>query len=876
MAGPNEHQDWFKAKEIFNDALSMPPDQVDDFVRSACEDNDSLYEHILELLQEYRTLEKRTIDSASKTLDELITSPYLQSGDTIGKFTVVKHLSSGGMGEVYLAKRCDGEVEQQVALKLIRNVVLSKDALIRFQNEKRILAVLEHPGIARLIDTGRSEDYSYYIMEYVDGEPIDHYCRHNKLSIEDRVRLLIHICETVGFAHNNLIVHRDLKPENILVKADGQIKLLDFGIAKSLQAEAHSLVKTSATETLLTPQFAAPEQFDSNPVSISCDVYAIGALAYVLLSDQPALQFENLSWSCIEKTIKESIPKIPSSAVLKTLETIDPADFQKQTSLEISQQLKGDLDAIILCCLKKEPSERYSNAWDLAKDFQNTLSHHPISVSNHHWLYRSRKFFRRHRSLSTMFMLLMLTIISAFFMVNKQKQEALYQYQLSKNVTDFLIQTFQAADPNNNLGADISVREILRTGIHQLQQQPMDASLKSQLLLTLSEVLFHMAEFSQSQSLIEQMDSQFKSKSHQALFLQARLQQAQESYNLAQQTMLNLEESLDSEDPLFIYLLQEQSRNLLSLDFPDQALEKATESLRLSQQIYGSDSIEYALSLRSYGAILNSMGDLPDSAEKVQEALSILLNHFTEPHLEIAYTQMRLAIVFRRLQRYSEAYVLAESANTNLRQIYNNHHAVIASVENLLGSIKRRLDDPFKALQHFENSIHILKTFFGDASLKQASPLYNSALIYWLQLQQPDKAVEYFNQALRFIAENLGENHHNYHYMQIRLSQCLIELNQIDEAKQRLMTSLSFFENRKSPRGVNLAITRGGLGQIAFLENRPFDALPLLQAALPVLKQHMPSDHPTLRNGCLVWKQLVSDSSSVEINDHDYCEISIK
>jgi len=870
---PEDHLSWFQAKEIFNDALSVPENEVSAFVRTACQDDDSLFSHIMELIEEHRKLKNKTIDSASAALDDIITSPYLKPGDVIDKFTVIRHLSSGGMGEVYLAERHDDEVRQKVALKLIRNVFLSQDAQIRFQNEKRILAALEHPGIARLIDSGRARDYSFYIMEYVEGSAIDAYCNDNQLSIRQRTQLLIQVCEVIGFAHNNLIVHRDLKPENIMVTKDGQVKLLDFGIAKSIRSEAHSLIQTSASETLLTPQYAAPEQFNDTPPAVASDVYALGALAYVLFTGQPALPCDNHRWQHIERTIKEVIPIKPSSAVSTSL---NPSDLKSPSIDQIAHQLKGDLDAIVLTCLKKEPTRRYATAWDLAKDLRAHISHHPISVSHNHWLYRCKKFFRRHRSISLMFGLLLITVVSAFFFINQQKQKALEQSRISHHVTDFLINTFRAADPNQNMGADISVREILRTGIHQLENQPLEDSLKSQLLLTFSEVLFHRSEFSEAQKLLDQIHVDFRNNSAETILLEARLLNAMEQFDLARTVMLNLEQQLSPQDPLFIKLLQQQSRNSLSLDYPKQALQKTEQSVQLSQQLYGSDSMEYALSLRSYGAVLSIQGDLQNAENHVQKALAIMQQHFQQPNLEIAYTQMRLAIISRRLLKYQQALELAESANTSFRVIYQDQHAVIASTENLLGTIKRKLQDPQLALVHFDNSIAVLKKFYGENSLKQATPLYNSALLLWEQLQQPEQALDYFYRALDLIATVHGENHLNYHYMQIRLAQCLIELNRMAEARDRLNTSLSFFENRPNNRGVNLAITRGALGQIAYFDGRLAEAVSLLQASLPVLKQHMPPHHSTFRNGCVVWQRLRAHSQLSEISDQDFCETTIQ
>ena len=308
------------------------------------------------------------------------------AGQTIGAFEVVSQIGQGGMGSVWLARRNDGRFERQVALKFLNIALLGKDGEDRFKREGKILALLAHRNIAELIDAGvTSAGHPYLVLEYVDGKQIDRYCDQHKLDVPTRIRLFLQVLDAVAAAHANLIVHRDLKPSNVLVRKDGEVKLLDFGIAKLIEAENNPAQQTAFTlsGTVLTPEYAAPEQLKGEAITVSTDVYALGVLLYLLLTGRHPTGEGQSSPADLVKAIVESEPLRPSEAV--------PTE-------KLRRVLRGDLDTILAQTLKKEPSERYASVGALADDLRRYLKSEPIKARPDTLMYRGGKFARRHRT----------------------------------------------------------------------------------------------------------------------------------------------------------------------------------------------------------------------------------------------------------------------------------------------------------------------------------------------------------------------------------------------------------------------------------------------------------------------------------------------
>ncbi|HVF73270.1 MAG TPA: serine/threonine-protein kinase [Chthoniobacterales bacterium] len=374
---------WKRVKTILADALEMPSDERrTKFVRQSCNGDTTLEREVEALLaQETRLIEECAANRATSA------PPDGQSriSERVGSYSVVRELGRGGMGAVYLADRVGGEFDKQVAVKLLKRGTDTDEVLRRFHAERRILAQLDHPNIARLLDAGSTDEGTpYFVMEYVAGTPITEFARERELTIKERIRLFLKICDAVQFAHQNLVVHRDLKPNNILVTDGGEPKLLDFGIAKLLGG-SEELDLTLTQERRFTPLCASPEQARGESVTTSSDVYALGALLYELLSDAPPHRFpsKNPTSEEVTRVICEHEPVKPSLAGSRP---------------ERQRELRGDLDNIILRAMAKDPQRRYSSATALRDDLRRHLEGRPVRARADTLGYRTGKFIGRNKT----------------------------------------------------------------------------------------------------------------------------------------------------------------------------------------------------------------------------------------------------------------------------------------------------------------------------------------------------------------------------------------------------------------------------------------------------------------------------------------------
>ena len=349
-------------------------------------------------------------------------------GERIGPFKLVRRVGAGGMGIVWLAHRVDGEFDQIVAIKVIKRGMDSREIVRRFRQERQVLASLNHPNIARLLDGGAAEDgRPYLVMEYIDGLPIHHYCRENDLGVDRILELVSTVCNAVHFAHSNLVVHRDLKPSNILITPEGKPKLLDFGIAKLLDLEGGAGSPATLTGHLvLTPRYASPEQVRGENITTASDVYSLGVILYELLTGCFPYEVATDSRRELECAILEQEPTRPSSVVARRRKNGTTADSKRAArsphrtpALKLSRlqrKLRGDLDTIVLTALRKDPERRYGSASDLASDIERYLRNDPIAARPDTGLYRAGKFVHRNRTLVTAVATVFGVVIAALLM----------------------------------------------------------------------------------------------------------------------------------------------------------------------------------------------------------------------------------------------------------------------------------------------------------------------------------------------------------------------------------------------------------------------------------------------------------------------------
>ena len=399
---------WQQVRQLFDEAVSLQAAERSSHLDKACSGDPELRREVESLLSSdqkagSRFLNTPAIDLKSRPEDA---SPVpTRVGRRLGAYNILDQIGHGGMGEVYRAVRADGQYTKEVAIKLVRGGFDTASVLERFRNERQILASLDHPNIARLLDGGTTDDgLPYLVMELIEGASIDSYCDARKLSITERLQLFRQVCAAVQYAHQRLVIHRDIKPNNILVTEDGTPKLLDFGIAKLLDPAASS--ETTMARPM-TPEYASPEQVRGEPITTASDVYSLGVVFYQLMTGRSPYPPETRSPHEFARAICETQPGRPSTVVLKSgtsLKERDPLLTAEEVSLtregspaKLRRRLAGDLDNIALKALRKEPNLRYASVEQLGDDIRRHLEGLPVTASKGSWKYRASKFVARHK-----------------------------------------------------------------------------------------------------------------------------------------------------------------------------------------------------------------------------------------------------------------------------------------------------------------------------------------------------------------------------------------------------------------------------------------------------------------------------------------------
>lgn len=473
-----------RAFAIFESLLDATPAQRELALQALADESPAIHGQVVALLaaDASAALDTGALGSAPPA------APPDLSGSLVGRYRLLNPIGSGGMGVVYRARRED-DVDQQVAVKLVRQELRSASSLARFHVERQALARLEHPGIARLIDAGVSADgRPWYVMEYVDGVPIDDYCRDRQLGVRARVQLLLELCRIVDAAHRLLIVHRDLKPGNVLVTCDGRLKLIDFGVAKFIDAGRSEQDLTLAAGAGYTAHFAAPEQVEQQPATTATDVYGIGALAFLLLTDTRLFATRATTPAEYVRVVTSEEPDWPSR-------------------ISGNAQLRGDLDNIVRKALARDPAARYPSAAALAEDLDNYLADRPVEARAPTVRYRVGKLLKRNRVASALSLLLLgasalglAAYVSAAREVERQRDQAQLDARRATEVTKFLTSMLTAVDPRAG-SEPASLASVVDHALQDTEQKlSADPLVAAAVLETIASVNASLGRFEQALS----------------------------------------------------------------------------------------------------------------------------------------------------------------------------------------------------------------------------------------------------------------------------------------------------------------------------------------------------------------------------------------
>ncbi len=626
----------------------MEPEARAAYVERACLADSALAAEVVALLADREApafLESPALEFAAPLLADLPAEvePAAVSRLPIGPYRIVREIGHGGMGTVYLAERADDQYQKQVALKLLRAWSAGDEHRIRrFREERQILAALDHPDIARLLDGGVTGDgLPWFAMEYVEGVPLDRYCDEHHLTVERRLELFCRVCAAVQYAHRNLVVHRDLKPANILVTTEGAVKLLDFGIAKLLGgdglADAASLTVTG--ERLMTPLYASPEQVRGDPISTASDVYAVGVLLYELLAGRLPYRLATREAHAVAAAILEQEPERMSA--------VAPA--------KLARRLRGDLDTIVATALHKDPGRRYASAEQLGSDVRRHLDGLPVTARPDSGFYRARKFVRRHRvgvavAAGVALLVVGFAVVTAVQSLRLRAQAAriVVERDRAEEVSRFLAGLFRTSDPFAGAGAGLTAREILDSGASRIDRELADQpAARAQMMLEMGRAYFGLGARDRARRFAEV-----------SLAIRRRA---------APRSALEIAETLD-----FLGLVRLEQGEL------DGAERAYHEALALRRQVLGPAHHDVARTLNGLAGALRAAGRFRDADSVSRQAVAIDEAQPAAHRLDLAESVKGLADAVHERGGYAEAERLYRRAFALQQQELPEDHPQLA------------------------------------------------------------------------------------------------------------------------------------------------------------------------------------------------------
>jgi serine/threonine-protein kinase len=661
-------------KEAFGQAIELPASERAAFLEALSREQPQLAAEVRSLIASHEEagefLDAAVAAERDAILEEADEERWI--GRRIGAYRVLRLLGAGGMGAVYLAERVGADPVQQVAIKLVRAGSNARSLLRRFRSERQALASLVHPNIARFLDAGTAEDGSpYLVMEYVDGESIESYCEERGLGLSERLRLFRTVCAAVEHAHRHLVVHRDLKPGNILVTADGDVKLLDFGIAKLLSREetgAQALTQTS--ERFRTTDFASPEQVAGGPITTATDVYSLGVLLYRLIAGVHPYRLALESYSEADRIIREEVPARPSAAARTPWR----------------RTLKGDLDTIAGVALRKEPERRYASVEQLSGDVRRYLEGLPLSARKDELSYRAGKFLRRHRLAVVAAALLFVSLaggMAATFLearvARAERDRARLEAAKAERINQFLQGLFASADPNwysagRGRGGEIKVVEVLADAERRVEKElSAEPEIAAELHQTIGGTYLGlgMAEkaephFRRAFQLDWSLGRKGRAADHLYYLGAARSNRADNAGACWYfRRALGLMRAAPPSDPNLPYLLQDLGGVLLLAGRPREAAPYVEEAATLFHERYGPEHVAAILVGGTQSRVAIAFGDF-DRAEALARESLAGLERIREETL-VPQALVALADVLRMKGANQEAEALCRKARSLLR-----------------------------------------------------------------------------------------------------------------------------------------------------------------------------------------------------------------
>jgi len=883
-----------RLEHLFDEATELPPERRSAFLDEACGDDRRLRDELESMLEAHDEAEGFLEDAVGTAARSLLEQEQAGAaiGRKLGAYRLERELGHGGMGKVYLASRADAEYDKRVAIKLIRWGMDDPELRRRFLGERQILARLEHPYIARLLDGGTTDDgVPYVVLDYVEGEPIDRYCERRRLTVEERLRLFRKVCEAVQYAHASLVVHRDIKPGNILVAEDGSPRLLDFGIAKMLEPEpGASTTRTGAR--VMTPEYASPEQVRGGTITTASDVYSLGVLLYELLCGQkPQPVPADTPPAEVERRICEEEPRPPS--------VVAPEKLRRR--------LSGDLDNIVLMALRKEPERRYASVQQLSEDVRRHLEGLPVVARPATLAYRAGKFVQRHRVglTATAVAAAVIVGLSAFYLVRlgrlnerlaAERDNARLEAAKAGEVAGFLSGLFEVSEPGESRGREVSARELLERGAERIDvelagQPEVQATMMGviggvyQKLGHYDEALPHLErsleirrrehgaaspEVAEAMSALgslvqkrgdhERADSLLTAalelrrallpekhpdrvKSLNALAILRKDQGDFEAAEALWRQALDEGDELTAEDrEISAAVLSNLGLHLKDLDRQEEAEGLLRDALALRRELFGEEHPEVGTTLNNLGLVLRFQGKY-DEAESIYRDLVSWGDRVLGPeHPEYATWLNNLAVLLKDRGAYADAEVIQRQVLAIYRKRYGESHGQVALALNNLANLRHDQGDYEEAERIHLEALQMNRELFGDEHPSVATSLYNLASLL-ADKGEYARAAEYHRQVLALDRKTLGPEHEYVIGDLVSLGSVLMDADRLENAEAPLREAYDLAlktEGEDHPVTANAAY---GLGRLLAVTGRASEAEPLARQALRIREATLPPDH---------------------------------
>ncbi len=786
-------------------------------------------------------------------------------GNHLGPWRVERLIGSGGMASVFLAERDDGAYTQQAAIKILRYGLHEARERDRFVRERQILARLEHPHIARLLDGGFTEaGVPWFVLEYVDGLPITTWCDQQRLDLDARLDLFDTVCTTVDFAHRNLVVHRDLKPSNILVRSDGSLKLLDFGIAKLLVDDPDDATRTGMH--LLTPAYAAPEQHDGGTITTATDVYALGVLLHELLTGSRPRWHEDASL-------------MPPANVITGPEAIDIASSRRSQSKALRRRLSGELGLIVTKALNADPQARYVSAATLVQDIRYHRHGIPISARPASRAYRLTRFVRRHRIGLAAITAIVLALLAGLGATAWQMQEARNEAARANATRDFVLSLFDGVNPDESQGRDVSARELLdRSSERFAETLAAQPRVEAELSIALAGAYRQLGDLARADDLAQRGLARATSPQRQvdALMELGTIHRLQGRFDEAEQVLRQALPLLPERQPAIHLLLAnvlsdrgqfDEARSMAEsarratdddgdlrvralatlggIQFRQGELEPAlatlTEALALQRSLHGDRHTQAATIEHDLGVVLLQTGQIDAAIEHFQQALETRHALLGEVHPDTADSEFNLGVALRRHGDAAQASERIAHAVELQKHLLGPHHPAVANGLNSLALIAYEQGDLELAATRFQTALDVARLSFGPNHPTVATMLNNLAGIERSLGRYPAAEAD-ARAAIEAAAASLGEDHYLTAIARLGLGIGLLEQGQASAAHRELDTVWQSLRAALGESHPDTLLAQAMLALALQADDEPDHALERAHAALEAGLAAFPDD----------------------------------